>query len=146
MLDAGHVFVGLAGTGIAEIFRYDAGDAASKELLASSPQLLLKYAMAMAPGQGRIFVASVFGQLLAVDVTDGNITTLAEITGGGAPGFGIAVVPGTPPVPVIPTVSTWGLVLMCLLTLTAGTIVLKKRRAQGAMAKRNAAMLSVAPP
>lgn len=39
-----------------------------------------------------------------------------------------------PPLPLIPTVSEWGLIILCLLLLTAGTIVIRRAMVQSQLA------------
>lgn len=91
--DAGSVYVALGGEG-GGIYRYDASDPKSKQLLASSPVFSKFYAMTMMSNQKGIYtVASTTKQLLTVDVGDGSIKTLAEIADGTVPVGGIGVVP-----------------------------------------------------
>ena len=87
--------------------------------------------MTMSLDQSKIYVSirgdTTSGRLLGIEVVDGTVTTLAEFDDGflGSPA-GIAVVPIAPP---IPTMSKWGVIVMTLLVLTAGTAVLNRRRA-----------------
>ena len=128
---SGHIYVGL---GNGEIFRYRAGDPASKELFAVFAGG--RHSMAMPLDQREIYVNAfsdsdaIFGRVLRIDVVDGAVTTVSEFTDGFiTPPAGIAVVPLPPP--PIPTVSGWSVIAMTLLVLTAGTAVLIRcRRAQ----------------
>ncbi len=118
--DSGHVYVGLGST---EIFKYDAGNPGSKELLAVFP-IGGRHSMAMSPDQSKVYGNS-RSRLFGIDVLDGTVTTLAEFDDGfSGPPAGIAVVPPPP----IPTLSGWFLPVMALLMLTAGTVVLIRRR------------------
>ena len=121
--DAGHVYVGLEN---AILYRYDAGDPDSREVLVSFP-FGATFSMTMSPDQGSIYVGSPsFQQLFAVDVTDGTVSSLAEFPEGSIAGLGIAVVRSPPP--AIPAVSKWGVVTMTLLILAAGTVLCSRRR------------------
>ncbi len=122
--DAAHVYVGRAESH--EILRYDAGDPESREVLAFGAPFALVYSMTMAPDQGSLYVAAL-NLFVAVDLTDGSVTTLAELTQAEFATNGIAVVPSPPPPPGIPAVSEWGVVVMTLLLLTLGTIVLRAK-------------------
>ncbi len=125
--ESGHVYVGLE---TAEIFKYDAGDPESKDLLAVVPPGG-RYSMTMSPDQSEIYVNSwgvvTSGGLWSIDVRDGAVTLLAGFSEVSGVPAGIAVVP-VPPPPPIPTVSGWFLPVMALLVLTAGTITIQRRR------------------
>ncbi len=90
----GHVYVG---TDLGEIFRYDAGDPGSKELLVdlreSTPFIFPT--MTMSPDDSRIYVETVFKELFAVDPVDGTVTTVATLSEAFLTIEGIAVVPLT---------------------------------------------------
>ncbi len=121
--ESGHVYVGLRS---AEIFKYDAGDPESKELLVTG-SWFGRHSMTMSPDQSRIYVNSwgvvTTRGLWSIDVRDGAVTLLAGFSEGDGVPAGIAVVP-VPPPPPIPTVSQWGIVVMTLLLLAAGTIAI----------------------
>ncbi len=119
---SGNVYVGLE---TAEVFRYDAGDPASKELLTVLPSGG-RYSMTMSPDQTKIYLHRL-GGLLTIDVLDGAVTWLGGYNDGlwGAVG-GVAVVPILPP--PIPTISHWGMVVLMLLLLAAGTIAIPRNR------------------
>jgi len=120
---SGHIYVALKS---AEIFRYDAGNPESKELLA----MLAcgeRCSITMSPDQHLIYFHR-GGLLFGIDVVDGTVATLVDFTDPPrlAPTAGMAVVPTTPP--CIPAVSQWGLIAMVFAVLAAGTIVIQRRR------------------
>jgi len=113
--DEGHLFVGL---GNGTVYRYNAGDPNSREVLVSGPPFFIDYAMTMSEDESRIYVAAL-NQLVAVDPVGGAVTLLAVIENGSYAVGGIAVAPGPPM--GIPAVGQWGMLIMMLLIATAGT-------------------------
>ena len=106
------------------IFRYQAGDPESKELLTLIPTGG-RNSMTMSLDQSKIYINTI-PAVFEIDVVDGTVGVLFEIPYNlfGRPG-GIAVVPPPPP---IPTMTEWGMILMTLLTLTVGTIGIQRHR------------------
>jgi len=126
--DAGAVYVGLVGVGVAEVYRYVAGDPTSKTLLASGAPFGGSHVMTMFPDQTQIYIATTSQELYALDPSTGMVTLLAQVIGApDAPAYGIAVVPPRPS--MIPATSTWGLVLLTLSGLVLGTLMMRRQDA-----------------
>lgn len=132
--DSGNVYVVVETSGnlTSSLFRYQAGDPESKDVLAVLP-IGGQNSLAMSPDQSMIYVnafntigGGTSGRVLRIDVVDGNVTTLAEFGDGllGVP-TGMAVVPIPPR---IPTITEWGMVVMVLLLITVGTILIQRHR------------------
>jgi sugar lactone lactonase YvrE len=120
--DSGQVYVALLS---GEVLRYEAGNPASKELLVPASTELRFPTITMSLDQTRVYLASQNNELFAIDVVDGTVTPVADITdaGGSAVG-GIAVAPVVAPINPIPAVSEWGLIVMVLLLLTVAKVVM----------------------
>jgi len=126
--DAGGVYVGLVGVGVAEVYRYIAADPTSKTLLASGFPFGGFHVMTMFPDQTGIYVATSSEELYALNPANGEVTQLAHLAG--APNtspYGIAVVPARPS--MIPALSTWGVVVLTLLGLALGTVTIQREHA-----------------
>jgi hypothetical protein len=89
---AGQVYVGLE---TSQLLRYNMGEPESTELLTSG-LLGLRHAIAMAPDQAHVYVATAAQELIAVDVDDGTRDSLAVVVSSRLVGAGIAVVPFPP--------------------------------------------------
>jgi sugar lactone lactonase YvrE len=114
--EAGHLYVGVGG----QTFRYQAGDPSSKKLLADVGGLL---ALSMSADERWIYAAT-FSGLVAIDPADGTVTPVGAPPGGYQwHPSGIAVAPVVAPIPAIPAVSEWGLIVMALLLLTVRTLM-----------------------
>jgi len=124
---AGNVYIGLTrANGQGDLLRYQAGDPASKELLATGVPFILKWVMTMSPDQSLIYAATPLDALYGVDPANGALTLLAEIPGAPpAPPQGIAVVPPRPS--MIPATSTWGLLVLTLTGFVLGTLMIQRR-------------------
>ncbi len=125
----GNLFVSASSLAGRTIYRYDDGDADSRRVLATGflGGSGIPSPLALSRDGSVVYLAEIFGLVYSIDAEDGTTTVVADLSD--LPyRFPLGITVYAPDLPVIPTVSAWGNVVIALLVLGVGALVLIRRR------------------